>query len=292
VDYKQEYKTLKKLKSQSVNQAGYVASVAIRVKNEIKGIDAFWQSLAKQTWFNRLEITILDSGSTDGTLDYLDKYNCNIYSIAGSEFSFGPSCNLMFELTTCPYVFFFSGHVILESERLIEDTCQFIKDKNISGYFRQVPNANFGSSIYDDAFLKHRFPQYPSALPVQVGSKNSFSNAASVMNRQHWEQVKFQNVIFGEDGLWASEVLAKNGEIYYFHTLNVAHSHNDTPAEVIKRVRMAAMVKYPNGTPLPQLLFIFAKVFTAIFVNSRQFTPSIKFAKAHTLAYTKLKKQV
>jgi glycosyltransferase involved in cell wall biosynthesis len=287
VTYRQ-YKTIKKTKSQSTPNGAYKASIAVRVKNEIVGMAAFWESLKKQTYFNELEIVFLDSGSTDNTLEYLKQLDCNIYEIESKEFSFGDSCNLMMTLTSCRHVFFFSGHVVLESESLIAEVIDFDKGENISAYFRQIPNVKFGSSAYDEAFLKHRFPSSQSKFPKLIAKQNSFSNAASVINRLHWEKVSFKEVIFGEDEIWASEILNLGGSIYYFHSLNVMHSHNDTTDDVYKRVSMAAKVKYPNGVSTGLLLFTFIKVFIAIFVNCGRFLDAIKYAKAHTKAYSNI----
>jgi hypothetical protein len=284
-----KYKSLKKIQSQ-IPDNKYIASIAVRVKDEIKGLKAFWESIEKQTCFHSLEITFLDSGSTDGTISFLQNINCNIYTIESNDFNFGDSCNLMMSLTNCDYVFLFSGHVILESNILVENAYNFICGRPISGYFRQIPNEDFGCSIYDAAFLKYRFPVFKSNLPLLVKEKNSFSNAASVINRLHWENVCFNEVLFGEDEIWADELLNKGLSIYYFHQLNVMHSHNDTSIDVRKRINKAAVVKFPNGVSFFRLAFIFIKVFLAIFINSGRFLESINYAYAHAGAYADVKK--
>ncbi|MEO6524912.1 MAG: glycosyltransferase family 2 protein [Mucilaginibacter sp.] len=287
---KSTYLSLCKIQSQKASGKPYLISIAVRVMNELGALSLFWESLVKQTIYNNLEITFLDSGSTDGTLELLQTYNCNIYTITKNEFRFGDSCNLMMELTNSQLVYFFSGHIILEDPSLLEDSYLFIKDDIGSGYFRQIPNKILGYSNYDKAFLKNRFPRYPLSSPIRIVKKHSFSNAAAIINRAHWELVKFEDVLFGEDEIWAEAVLKKQGKLYYFHAYNILHSHNDSYDDVYKRVSMAAKVKFPNGINVFKLGYIFAKVFAAVFLSSMKLKSSLKYAYAHSKAYKDIKK--
>jgi glycosyltransferase involved in cell wall biosynthesis len=284
-----QYSTLKKIQGQTLVN-NYIASIAVRVKNEEKGLPLFWESIVKQTCFQFLEITFLDSGSTDRTIPFLKSINCNIYTIESAEFNFGDSCNLMMSLTNTNYVFLFSGHVILEDNSLIETVNNFINGRHISGYFRQIPNMTFGCSVYDAAFLKFAFRTFKSSLPILIKRKNSFSNAASVISRSHWEMIYFKEVLFGEDEIWANEVLDSGGNIYYFHKFNVMHSHNDTSDDVRKRISKAAIVKFPHGINVLQLIFIFSKVFIAILISSGRLIESLRYAQAHMQAYADIKR--
>jgi glycosyltransferase involved in cell wall biosynthesis len=267
-------------------------SLGIRVKNEIEAISYFWDSVKKQTYFNSLEIVFIDSGSTDGTIEFLNQLNCNLYTIAPEEFSFGETCNLVMQLTTCKHVCFFSGHVILENDQLLEKVAAILDiDPAISGYFRQTPNYKLGCTIYDSTFLKYKFPIYKNTDPVLVTPEtNSFSNAASFVYRKHWEIVKFKDVIASEDYFWAMDVMQNNMKIYYFHSLNVHHSHQETFESIYKRVRINATSRYPEGVNFIQLNAIFLRVFAAIFLNTGNLIDSLKYAKAHSSAYKNLVK--
>jgi glycosyltransferase involved in cell wall biosynthesis len=282
----QRYKTLNKIKDQRISHE-HVLSIAVRVKNEISAIADFWDSLAQQTIFDQLEIVFLDSGSSDGTLDFLNGKNCSVYQIDGSEFQFGETCNLMMELTTCNHVCFFSGHVSLQKADTLEYTVNFIKQKgNVSGYYRQVPNLKVGCSIYDKVFLKYNFPAYLDINdPVLQKDKPRFSNAASLVARAHWDVVKFENVIASEDAFWAEKGITIFEGIYYFHMYNVLHSHNESIASIKARVSINAKARFPEGVSLQKRLFMFLKVFVALFINTGQLIAAIKYAYAHSSAY-------
>jgi len=265
-------------------------SLGIRVKNEIEAINYFWESVKKQTYFEYLEIVFLDSGSTDGTIEFIKSLNCNLYTISSAEFSFGQTCNLLMELCTCEFVCFFSGHVILESENLLEEVSDYLKhNSDTSGYFRQIPNYDVGCNSYDSTFLKYKYPIYKNKGPMLISSdKNGFSNAASLICRKHWELIKFKDVIASEDYFWAKEVICNNMKVCYFHMLNVQHSHNETLGDIYKRVRINAKSRYPDGANLIQVYTIFVRVFIAVFLNTLNIVDSLKYANTHSSAYKNL----
>ena len=59
-----------------------VISVIIPVKNGTPWLDACLQAIINQTLFDQTEIIVIDSGSTDGTLELLKKYPVTVYSIS------------------------------------------------------------------------------------------------------------------------------------------------------------------------------------------------------------------
>ena len=73
-----------------------VISVIIPVKNGTPWLDACLQAIINQTLFDQTEIIVIDSGSTDGTLELLKKYPVTVYSIHPSEFNHGLTRNIFF----------------------------------------------------------------------------------------------------------------------------------------------------------------------------------------------------
>jgi hypothetical protein len=177
--------------------------------------------------------------------------------------------------------------VILESNQLIEYIYNFVNiNPDVSGYFRQIPNHLVGCSIYDRTFLKYKYRSSSDEKPVQISAeKNSFSNAASFVCREHWNSIKFKEVVASEDYLWAKDAIDADKKLLYFHMLNVQHSHNESHEDIFKRVQINARVRYPNGLSRIKITSIYLKVFIAIFFNTFEFVSSLKFARAHAAAY-------
>lgn len=281
----EKFLTLKNIKRQKFIDKPLI-SIGIRVKNEINFIDTFWQTITTQTIFDKLEIVFLDSGSVDGTFEYLKSLNCSLYTISSEEFKFGTSCNLIMQLTQCKYVCFFSGHVELAKSNLMEELNKFIQEnKDFSGYFRQVPNYNVGCSIYDKVFLKFNFPKKKSSSPIPLKGSNRFSNAASIVCRNQWELIKFKDVIASEDAFWAEDVINEFEQIYYFHNLEIRHSHNENYESIEKRITINMNARYPKGINPIKRKIIFLKVFFALFLNTFYLKKSYFFARAHAKGY-------
>jgi glycosyltransferase involved in cell wall biosynthesis len=67
-------------------------SIIIRTKNEEKWLDQCLNILSTQS-YNNFEILIIDSGSTDKTLEIAKKYNTRILKIKSSDFNYPYTLN-------------------------------------------------------------------------------------------------------------------------------------------------------------------------------------------------------
>src|SRR4030067_158290 len=70
-------------------------SILIRAKNEEKYIGKVLDAVFNQTYKN-IEVIVVDSGSTDKTLEIARKYPVNIYEIKPEDFTWGYSLNYGF----------------------------------------------------------------------------------------------------------------------------------------------------------------------------------------------------
>lgn len=212
----------------------------VRVKNEVGALPAFWERLNAQSCIATTEVIFLDSGSTDGTVEYLKAVQCCLYTIAPEDFSFGSSCNTMMSLSTAPIAVFLSGHVLLKNPGDLEFVRNSLKScERGAAYMRQVPNSYFGSTLYERIFLSRRFPAgRESGQIISLDNPGSFSNAASALTRTAWLATRFPEIHGSEDFLWAQMHIKAGGSLFYFPNIEVMHSHNETPDAVYKRVRL------------------------------------------------------
>ena len=88
-------------------------SVVIRTLNEEKYLEELLLKIRSQEISNlEMEIVIIDSGSTDRTIEIAKKYQCRITYITKEEFTFGRSLNLGSEYATGDILIYISGHCI------------------------------------------------------------------------------------------------------------------------------------------------------------------------------------
>ena len=81
-------------------------SIVIRTKNEEELIEVVLKSIKTQTYTD-YEIILVDSGSTDLTVEIAKKYGCKILNIKPEEFTFGYAINYGFENSKGDYLNYF-----------------------------------------------------------------------------------------------------------------------------------------------------------------------------------------
>lgn len=242
----------------------------------------FWERLQSQTIFGITETIVLDSGSTDGTREFLNGKLCNLYALQGA-FNFGRSCNQIASLATSPILVFLSGHVLLEQVDTLEQIALLLERHEYGAtYLRQIPNFLLGGSFYEEAYLRRRFPA--GLATERLDQPSSFSNAASAYTRAAWLRLPFEEVHGSEDYLWAVRHLALGGELFYMPQLQVLHSHNESAAQIYERVRINVEARSQTGSFVQAAYFL-----TGVYISMRRMGAShrvaLQYASAHAKSY-------
>ena len=120
-----------------------IVSIVIRTFNEEKHLNELLHSIKNQTTDNfNVEVILVDSGSTDKTLDIAKSYNCRIVHIKKEDFSFGRSLNMGCDAANGEYLIFISGHCIPVNNHWIENIIKPFSNENIVyTYGKQVGNS-------------------------------------------------------------------------------------------------------------------------------------------------------
>lgn len=280
-------------KARDPSDAKFRVSIAVRLKNERRFLPALIESLEKQTIFRHCELVFLDSGSTDGSIEYLREYAEKIYSIEPAEFQFGRSCNQIISQCAAKYVVLLSAHVVIaESDALEVALLSLERDTQLAAvYFRQktegVSNKDF--SPYESLFLKKRFPELnlefkketiPAAAPI--------SNAAAVIRQQIWRQTSFPQVLASEDVLWAKLVVEQGFKLLYLGEKSIVHNHCESPEQIYKRVRINKIAQNGNMPQYRKAMVYFIGIFGALlFIERTRVLTAFRYAKAHATAYVR-----
>ena len=91
-------------------------SVIIRTLNESKYLPSLLENIIRQKVDLPVEIVLVDSGSTDGTISIAKHFGCKIILIQKDQFSFGRSLNLGCEASSGLFLVFISGHCVPYNE--------------------------------------------------------------------------------------------------------------------------------------------------------------------------------
>jgi glycosyltransferase involved in cell wall biosynthesis len=119
-------------------------SILIRAKNEERYIGQTLSALYSQTYRN-FEVLIVDSGSTDRTLEMARKYPVNIYEIRPEDFTWGYALNYGFQRSRGKYVVCLSAHTLPLSDEWLALLISNFCDNNVAAVMSKnlpFPNCN------------------------------------------------------------------------------------------------------------------------------------------------------
>lgn len=208
-----------------------VASIIIRTKNEGKHIGRCLQQVYRQE-YKDFDVILVDSGSTDGTLEIAERFPIRLRTIRPESFTYGYGLNVGIEATQSPIIVSLSGHSIPYDNRWLGNLVRRFDDPQLAGaYSRQVCYPT--SPIYEKIFVYSMFG-HPVRIPWL--SDLFFNNAAAAIRRDLWEQFPFDETVPGsEDHAWTLEARARGYKAIYAPDSIVIHSHEESFPRFIRR---------------------------------------------------------
>jgi rhamnosyltransferase len=216
------------------------ASVVIPAKNGgdllVKVVE---QVLAQRTpW--PFEVWVIDSGSSDNSIDALRTLPVNVHTIPSQEFGHGKTRNLGASLSKGEFIAYLTHDALPANgdwlNALVDAASINPETAGAFGAHLPYPDASpmlkkelslhfmgFGSSAnivrMDDAIRYKNDVGYRQFL-------HYFSNNNSCLRRSVWEKIPFKDVDFAEDQLWARDVIEAGYAKAYAPSAQVYHSHN------------------------------------------------------------------
>lgn len=221
-----------------LNLAGAQASIVIRTLNESRYLDDLLKAIGTQNTEDLShEVVLVDSGSTDGTLEIAERHGCRIHHITREEFSFGRSLNLGCDAALGEILVFTSGHCVPTDEHWLQRLCQPILDGQAEYvYGRQFggPESRFSESRVFSKYFPNR-----SCVPQEGFFCN---NANAALLKSAWEQHRFDEELTGlEDMELAQRLIKGGGRVAYIAEAGVYHHHTETWPQVHRRFEREAI---------------------------------------------------
>ena len=214
-------------------------SIIFRALNEEKWFDdalvaCRGQRLPKSV---DLEIVLVDSGSTDDTLDIAKRHGVRIVHIKKSEFTFGRSLNFGCEAATGDVLVFISAHCIPQHDRWLANLVEPVLDGVCDySYGRQVGHEV--SRFSEHQVFAHFFGER-DRLPQEGFFCN---NANAAIRAAVWRKHRFDESVTGlEDMVLAKAVVAEGGRVGYVSDAPVIHIHEETLTQTWRRYYREAL---------------------------------------------------
>ncbi|NKF50075.1 glycosyltransferase [Shewanella sp. WXL01] len=228
-----------------------LASVVIRTLNEQRYLEELLTSINNQRCsLVDVEVVIVDSGSTDRTLDIARSFGARITHIKKSEFTFGRSLNVGCEFANGNFLIFVSGHCIPASNEWLDELCKpFLDGVAQYSYGRQVGRDT--TKYSEQCHFNKWFPEY-SKIPQEGYFCN---NANAAVTKDAWLKYRFCEKLTGlEDMHLAKQLVESGGQVAYVATAPVYHIHDETWRQVRTRYEREA---YALKEIMPDVHFSF-----------------------------------
>ena len=213
-------------------------SIVIRTYNEERHLGDLLTEIARQSvGRDRVEVVLVDSGSTDRTMEIAHQHGCRIVRISKTEFTFGRSLNVGCETASGQILVFVSGHCIPASEVWLERLIAPLQEGVAAyAYGRQVGRDTTKFSE-KQVFAKY----YPEVSTVP---QDGFfcNNANAALLKSAWEDTRFDEHLTGLEDLHMAKRLVEKGQcIAYIADAPVFHIHNESWRQVRIRYEREAL---------------------------------------------------
>ena len=211
-------------------------SIVIRTLNEAEHLPALLDTIGVQT-LQPDEIVLVDSGSTDSTVEIAERAELTIVHIPPGEFTFGRALNWGCERAKGEVLVFVSAHVYALSDRWLEDLVAPFADPQV-GLSYGGQTGDHRSNFAEIQLLKRWFPD-----EATNDQQNPFCNNANcAVRRSLWEDVPYDEALPGlEDMAFARDIRAAGHRIAYVPGAKIAHVHEEALRQTFNRYRREAL---------------------------------------------------
>jgi rhamnosyltransferase len=214
-------------------------SVVILTLNAGPGFGRLLEKVRAQEGDFELELVVVDSGSTDGTVELARRYGARVHRIRKAEFDHGATRNLGISLSGGEYVALIVQDAVPLDERWLAAMVENLEeDERVAGvYGRQIPRPEAGiltralTNSLASASQERRenfaggLEQYCALPPAKRRRLAAFDNVSSCLRRSVWEEFPFEKTSFGEDMRWGKKVVEVGYKTVYEPRSAVFHSH-------------------------------------------------------------------
>lgn len=225
-------------------------SIVIPVKNAARIIGRVLDAIERQQTPWSFETIVIDSGSTDGTLEILAGFKrLRVVKIAPEDYGHGRTRNLGVQLAQGKYVALLTHDAIPESsDWLVNLVAPLRAEPSVAGVFgRHIAHDNSSACVRRDLDIHFRNLREAGErlwladhqrYQADVGYRqllHYYSDNNSCLRKSAWEEIPYPDVDFAEDQLWAKAIIERGYHKAYAFDAVVKHSHDFDSWETFQR---------------------------------------------------------
>jgi len=207
-----------------MKQKNPTVSFIIRTKNEQKFIGKVLKYIFAQT-YKDIEVIIVDSESTDETLNIIKNFPVKVIKIKQKDFSYSYSLNLGIKNSKGKYICIISGHSIPITDNWLEKGLSNFKNKKVAGV------TGVCIVINPLGYISRKIGFLVSFLSLYILYRRTedlffINNTNSIIRKDLWKEYPFNEKLKEcEDLDWATEMKARGYKLVRDPAFSVFHSH-------------------------------------------------------------------
>jgi rhamnosyltransferase len=230
---------------------GNKVSVIIPTKNPGKIFRSVLPAVCEQKADFDFDILVIDSGSNDGTVAYVDAFpdpRVRLHQIPAEEFGHGKTRNLAVSMTQGEYAVLITHDALPATDSwLAAMVAMADKDSQIAGVFG--PHLAYPeASPFTARDLDQHFANFAAQPVVWLEDKGRyeqddayrqylhfFSDNNALIRRSVWMNFPYPDVDFAEDQIWAEKIIKAGWKKAFAADGAVYHSHDFALIEKLQR---------------------------------------------------------
>jgi rhamnosyltransferase len=230
------------------------ASIVILTKNGGENFKKLIPALLGQEFDGEFEILVIDSGSTDGTVEYARGCGIRAVEIKPEEFHHGRTRNLGASLTSGRYIVYITADALPVDNRWLQKLTVPLKEEGVAMVTgRQITWEHIKPP--EKFFYIYSFPEWKIEVRKGVEPYRDsifISDVNAAYRREVWENYRFsEKIVQAEDKEIARRIIADGGTIIYEPEAAVYHAHDFTLRSLWSRSKDAG-TSLSQGVGMPR----------------------------------------
>ena len=226
-------------------QEAVTVSVVIPTKNGGEDFRRVLAAIANQKGFRQVEIIVVDSGSTDKTVELADQFGAKVINILPEEFTHSYARNLGARHASGQYLLFtvqdalppsdswlYELFSVIKNNRVVAVSCAEFPAASADLFYRAI---SWNHYRFLEVDKEDRIMRYPGSEDHLALRKNGqLSDLACLISKDVFAKYKYKTD-YGEDLDLGLRLIKDGYEIAFLGSTRIIHSHNRPAYYYLKR---------------------------------------------------------